>query len=177
MAPSRDSLASKHHLAARGETPAAFGRRCIPADRVAPPSHMEDMLGRRALSAGRLAALGATLEFHPGLQGQQAPTGYDDTPMQPNGKWRIHDGKRPQPAMVTPGRANPAPLPGPSDAIALLGAGSDLGAWQMTDGSPATWVMKDGIVETGKGMMRTKTEFTDFQLHVEFATPGTVKGN
>jgi len=111
------------------------------------------------------------------LAGQQAPTGYDDTPMQPNGKWRIHDGKRPQPPIVTPGRANPAPLPGPSDAIALLGAGSDLGAWQMTDGSPATWVMKEGIVETGKGMMRTKAEFTDFQLHVEFATPGTVKGN
>ena len=36
--------------------------------------------------------------------GQQAPVGYDDTPMQPNGKWRIHDGKRPQPAMVAPGR-------------------------------------------------------------------------
>src|SRR5438874_13748095 len=87
------------------------------------------------------------------MLGQQAPTGYDDTPMQPNGKWRIHDGKRPQPPIVTPGRANPAPLPGPSDAIALLGAGSDLGAWKMTDGSPATWVMKEGIVETGKGMM------------------------
>src|SRR5438093_6286825 len=67
MAPSRDSLASKHHLAARGVTPAAFGRRCIPADCVAPPSHMDDMLGRRALSAGRLAALGATPELHHGL--------------------------------------------------------------------------------------------------------------
>src|SRR5438552_8304291 len=54
-------------LAARGETPAAFGRRCIPADCVAPPSHIPDMLGRRALSSGRLAALGATLDFHHGL--------------------------------------------------------------------------------------------------------------
>ncbi len=53
-------------LAARGETPAAFGRRCIPADCVAPPSNIPDILGRRALSAGRLAALGATLEFHHG---------------------------------------------------------------------------------------------------------------
>ena len=33
-----------------------------------------------ALAAGLLAA-------------QQAPVGYDDTPMQPNGRWRIHDGK------------------------------------------------------------------------------------
>ena len=27
--------------------------------------------------------------------GSRAPIGYDDTPMQPNGKWRVHDGKRP----------------------------------------------------------------------------------
>src|SRR5437667_832600 len=69
-------------IAARGESPAAFGRRCIPAptptrwetrvggpgaDCVAPPSHIPDMLGRRALSAGRLAALGATPDFHHGL--------------------------------------------------------------------------------------------------------------
>jgi putative PIN family toxin of toxin-antitoxin system len=67
-------------LTARGETPTAFGapsaaaalgtpfgRRCIPADCVAPPSHIPDMLGRRALSSGRLAALGATPDFHHGL--------------------------------------------------------------------------------------------------------------
>src|SRR5213592_3099818 len=54
-------------LAARGETPAAFGRRCIPADCVAPPSNIPDILSRRALSSGRLAALGATLDFRHGL--------------------------------------------------------------------------------------------------------------
>ena len=26
------------------------------------------------------------------VSGQQAPIGYDDTPMQPKGKWRVHDG-------------------------------------------------------------------------------------
>jgi ketosteroid isomerase-like protein len=57
-------------LAARGESPAAFGRRCIPADCVAPPSHIPDMLGRRALSSGRLAALVATPDFHHGLLAQ-----------------------------------------------------------------------------------------------------------
>src|SRR5207244_1128803 len=69
-------------LAARGESPAAFGapnaaaalgtpfgRRCIPADCVAPPSNIPDILGRHALSAGRLAALGATPDFHHGLLG------------------------------------------------------------------------------------------------------------
>src|SRR6266516_1766505 len=37
---------------ARGETPAAFGRRCIPADCVAPPSNIPDILGRRAAPPG-----------------------------------------------------------------------------------------------------------------------------
>ncbi len=32
-----------------------------------------------------------------------APTGYKDTPMQPNGKWHIHDDDRPRPPVVTPG--------------------------------------------------------------------------
>ena len=68
-------------LAARGETPAAFGGRCIPApphgaqsapwgpqaDCVAPPLNIPDIRGRRALSSGRLAALGATPDFHHGL--------------------------------------------------------------------------------------------------------------
>jgi len=39
---------------------AAFDRRCIPADGVAPPSNMLNILGRRALSAGRLAGLDAS---------------------------------------------------------------------------------------------------------------------
>src|SRR5881628_3022726 len=60
-------------LAARGESPAAFGRRCIPADCVAPPSNIPDILGRRALSVRRLAVLGATPEFHHGLLTAQQP--------------------------------------------------------------------------------------------------------
>jgi hypothetical protein len=109
--------------------------------------------------------------------GQQAPVGYDDTPMQPNGKWHIHDGKRPQPPIVTPAPANTAPVAAPSDATVLIGARDDLSAWQMTDGSAPTWAMKNGVVETGKGFMRTRAVFSDFQLHVEFATPREVKGN
>jgi hypothetical protein len=54
-------------LAARGESPAAFDGRCIPAGGVAPRSHTPGMLGRRALPAGRLARLGATPDFHHGL--------------------------------------------------------------------------------------------------------------
>lgn len=106
---------------------------------------------------------------------QQAPVGYDDTPMQPNGQWRVHDGKRPHPTIVTTGPGIPAAPP--SDAIVLLGAEDDLRAWQMADGSPATWSMKNGVLETGKGMLQTREQFIDFQLHVEFATPAMVKGD
>lgn len=109
------------------------------------------------------------------LAGQQAPVGYDDTPMQPNGRWHIHDGKRPQPAIVTPGAMSPAPAP--QDAIVLVGSGADRSAWQMMDGAPVTWAMSNGVLETGKGIIRTKAVFTDYQLHVEFATPTDVKGD
>jgi hypothetical protein len=124
-----------------------------------------------------LTALGAIIVGAGLIAGQQAPapTGYDDTPMQPNGRWHIHDGKRPQPKIVTPGPLSPAPPP--QDAIVLVGAGADRSAWQMMDGAPVTWAMSDGVLETGKGIIRTKAEFTDYQLHVEFATPKLVKGN
>jgi hypothetical protein len=110
------------------------------------------------------------------LLGQPAPVGYDDTPRQPGGQWRIHDGARPQPRIVKPGNAG-APAPAPQDAIVLVGPGDDRSAWQMMDGSPVTWAMNNGVLETGKGLIRTRAEFTDVQLHVEFATPSEVKGD
>ena len=107
---------------------------------------------------------------------QQAPTGYEDTPMQPVGKWRVHDVNRPRPPIVVPAPPG-VPVSKPSDAIMLLGDGSDLSAWQMADGSAPTWQMKDGVLQTGKGMLQTRRQFTDVQLHVEFATPEEVKGD
>ena len=55
----------------------------------------------------------------PPAQPPPSPTGYDDTPMQPNGKWRIHDGTRPQPRVVTPGPAR----------VAGAAFGRDRAAW------------------------------------------------
>jgi len=134
-------------------------------------------LGFGIRAAGvRLACCAAMLGVHVAAQ-PPGQLGYDDTPMQPNGRWHIHDGKRPQPKVVAPAAKNAEPVPAPPDATILIGARDDLGAWQMTDGSPATWTMKAGVVETGKGIIRTKAEFTDFQLHVEFATPSLVKGD
>lgn len=110
-----------------------------------------------------------------------APTGYTDTPFLPDGKWRVHDDSRPRPVVVTPGeRSSDAP----SDAIVLFDGTDMTKEWVMEkDGSPCDWVVKDGYVEvppSGKGVggyIKSKREFTDVQLHVEWATPSEVKGN
>jgi Domain of Unknown Function (DUF1080) len=120
--------------------------------------------------------LAASAAFLP-ANDQQANLGYDDTPMQPDGRWHIHDGRRPQPPIVTPGSSPAMPASAPSDATVLIGARDDLSAWQMMDGSPATWKIANGVLQTGKGFLRTKAEFADVQLHVEFATPSEVKGD
>ena len=130
---------------------------------------------RRAITTGACLAVAAAMSSL--VLGSQAPVGYDDTPMQPNGQWRVHDGRRPQPPVVKPGAAIERPVPAPSDAVVLLGPGDDVTAWQMVDGSPATWAIKGGVLESGKGILQTKQQFTDFQLHVEFATPAEVKGD
>jgi 3-keto-disaccharide hydrolase len=106
-----------------------------------------------------------------------APTGYKDTPKQAKGNWLIHDDDRPRPVVVKPGPF--VGLPAPADAIVLLGAGQDLSKWQMQEGGgPVTWPIADGVLSSGKGFIRTKQDdFTDYQLHVEFATPSAVKGD
>jgi hypothetical protein len=109
---------------------------------------------------------------------QQAKLGYDNTPMQPDGKWHIHDGTRPQPVMVTPGQMA-GMAAAPSDAVVLLGPDGSLAAWQGTGGKPAAWPVTGGVMQTGvgTGTIETKASFGDVQLHVEFATPSEVKGD
>jgi len=108
------------------------------------------------------------------------PTGYTDTPFLPGGKWRVHDDARPRPVVVTPGKTA---TNAPSDAIVLFD-GTDLSEWVMEkDNAPADWIVKDGYMEVppkGKtvgGFIRTKREFQNFQLHIEWATPAKVEGN
>jgi hypothetical protein len=147
------------------------------SDRRSTLRHKTALLSLTALLALPLA--GNSQENKP-QEKQEKKVGYDDTPMQPNGKWRVHDGKRPFPRVVTPGAFSSAKQPGkpPSDAIVLLGPGDDTSKWQMKDGGGAvTWKMKGGVLESGKGYVRTKDEWSDFQLHVEFATPTVVKGD
>jgi len=124
----------------------------------------------RAVGAGGFVMAAAL-----SVSSQQPKIGYDDTPMQPNGKWHVHDGARPQPKMVTPGGT---PGAAPADATVLLGSAADTSAWKMAaDCAAVTWPMADGVLQSAKGMIETKAQYTDFQLHVEFATPSEVKGD
>jgi hypothetical protein len=107
---------------------------------------------------------------------QQPPLGYTDTPMQPDGRWHVHDGTRPQPPVVTPGPSAGMAAP-PADAIVLLGPDADPSAWRRVGGGPVTWQVVDGVLETGRGSIETKASFGDVQLHVEFATPSQVRGD
>ena len=81
----------------------------------------------------------------------------------------------PEPPIVTPGAQNHLP---PSDAIVLFD-GKDLSKWQsMNGGGEPKWEIVDGAMQVSKtGSIRTKEEFGDVQLHVEWASPAKVEGS
>ncbi len=91
-------------------------------------------------------------------------------------KWKVHDPERPMPPVVDPGPAG-EPAPAPSDAIVLFD-GKDLSHWTDMKGQPARWKVENGYMEVvaKTGSIRTKQNFGDCQLHVEWASPVVVKG-
>ncbi|MGA3143229.1 MAG: DUF1080 domain-containing protein [Verrucomicrobiota bacterium] len=96
--------------------------------------------------------------------------GFHDTPMQPDGKWHVHDPARPQPPIVTPGTFSAQATP-PSDAIVLFD-GKSLSNWRdKKTGGPAPWTVEDGDMVAAKGDIQTTNEMGDMQLHVEFCEP------
>jgi hypothetical protein len=122
----------------------------------------------------------ATLTAVAGLStfaAEQVGLGYKDTPLIPGTKWHVHDGDRPQPPIITPPEKFSQMAPAPSDAVVLFD-GKDLSKWQKSGGGEATWIVENGYMETKpkSGMIRTKDQFGDFQLHLEFATPEKVEG-
>jgi hypothetical protein len=100
--------------------------------------------------------------------------GYDDTPKIPNQQWLVHDDKRPQPRVVTPGDR---PGAAPSDAIVLFD-GTDLSGWLNRDGVAAEWNLQEDYMEVlpGSGDIQTKENLPDGQLHLEWAAPEAIKG-
>jgi hypothetical protein len=79
-----------------------------------------------------------------------------------------------KPVKVTPGK-NPGEAP--SDAIIIFD-GKDLSNFTALDGSPAKWEVKDGafIVTKGSGDIKTKKQFGDIQLHIEWRAPDVIVG-
>jgi hypothetical protein len=123
--------------------------------------------------------IGGVLVLCPSLSAQrEAGMGYQDTPMLPDGKWHVHDSKRPQPVKITAGTCSTQEHPGlpPSDAEVLFD-GKDLTKWRGARGGPAGWkVLAEGIEVVPKsGDIYTREEFGDIQLHIEWRTPTPLK--
>ncbi|MBN1805897.1 MAG: DUF1080 domain-containing protein [Sedimentisphaerales bacterium] len=97
-----------------------------------------------------------------------------------SGRWLVHDMNRPLPRVVQPGTESTQDQPGeaPSDGIVLFN-GKDLSEWSDSKGGQSKWITKDGYMECVKdsGYIQSKRIFGSCQLHVEFATPATVKGD
>lgn len=110
---------------------------------------------------------------------------YGDAPDEHH-PWAIHDRNRPQPKRVEPGTFSTAAQPGkpPSDAIVLFdGTAESLAEWEADSKDPGSvptkWIVKDGAMECvpKSGYIRTKQQFGDCQLHVEWAAPKNVQGD
>jgi hypothetical protein len=74
-----------------------------------------------------------------------------------------------QPPVVTPGQTDADP---PSDAVVLFD-GTDLAKWRGGE----NWKVEDAEAIVGKGVITTKDEFGDCQLHIEWSAPATPKGS
>src|SRR2546430_5271548 len=89
----------------------------------------------------------------------------------------VHSRDRPRPPVVDPAPERP-PVPPPSDAIVLFD-GKDLLQWQSQDGTPAKWLVRDGVAEVAAatGPIIPRRVFGDIHLHIERATPSPPKGD
>lgn len=108
---------------------------------------------------------------------------YGDPPNETH-PWALHDMNRPQPPVVTPGTFSTPGQPGrpPSDAVVLFdGTPATLGKWEADKdpAEPTKWVVKDGSLQCvpGSGYIRSKEQFGDCQLHVEWAAPTKAEGS
>lgn len=126
----------------------------------------------RATLLGTLAAILAVAAAAPAQERQ----GFTDTPVLPDGKWRVHDADRPAPAIVAP-----AAIPGgaPSDAVILFD-GRSTDAWR-AERTP--WPIENGALTIpsrassgGENNLVSKQSFGDVQLHLEFRSPNPPAG-
>lgn len=100
-----------------------------------------------------------------------------NAPQIPDTPWRVHDLRRPQPPLVTPGaRACAATASPPSDAVVIFD-GRDMNGF--TADPRALWTLSNGeLVGSGtqSNRLATRAAFGDVQIHLEFATPRPPEG-
>lgn len=113
----------------------------------------------------------------------QAAGGFYGDPPDETHPWAIHDMNRPQPPRVEPGTFSTQEKPGtpPSDAVVLFdGTDAAIANWiSDKNGEPTKWVVKDATLQCvpGSGYVRSKDEFGDCQLHIEWSAPSEVHGD
>jgi len=97
--------------------------------------------------------------------------GRTDFPMKPE-MTEIWD---PEISVVTPGATA---ADAPSDAVVLFDGKNLSAEWTNNDGAEPGWTVADGsaTVKKGTGVIKTKREFNDFQLHIEWRSPSEVVG-
>ena len=102
--------------------------------------------------------------------------GFQDTPLQPDGKWHVHDPARPQPPVVAPGKSFSENATPPADAIVLFD-GKDMAQWRaQKTGGESPWKLEAGAMIADQDDIRTAREFGDLQLHLEFRVPPPTDG-
>jgi len=81
----------------------------------------------------------------------------------------------PEVTVVIPGQT---PMNAPSDAIVLFDGTNLEKEWTNNDGSFPGWMVADGCITVvkGTGIIKTKRQFNDYQLHIEWRTPAEVIG-
>ncbi len=80
----------------------------------------------------------------------------------------------PQPPVVEPGHNSTEP---PPDATILFD-GTSLDHWEKLNGGDVEWELGDGYmtVKPGTGDIKTRQDFKDVQLHVEWRAPEVIEG-
>ena len=96
--------------------------------------------------------------------------------------WCVHDQNRPQPKVVAPLPESElaAKAKAPADAVILFdGTEASLAKWcsDKNPNEPTKWIVNKGCLECvpKSGYVRTKEEFGDCQLHVEWAAPSVIE--
>ncbi|MBN2505078.1 MAG: DUF1080 domain-containing protein [Verrucomicrobia bacterium] len=135
---------------------------------IAPPSpRPRPLLALLALAAFALASQAADLVRAKDGSGVY---GYNDTPILPWCGFHVHDADRPAPRRVDPGPPPALSAAAPSDAVVLFD-GKDMSRWV-----PSTWNMADGCIEAGSGVLTSRQEFGDCQIHLEWQAPSGFEG-